>query len=279
MSIGGVAPGSAGDSNNLADFLHRGWVKFPPDPPVIAWASSVLDMATACAQDPGLRARWLRCDGTWFVGVNALENSADGSVTSAGVEPLDGVALQFLREYAGPFALDRGQVSIVYPGYPRKGNEESDSAFRYRLRRHAAHVDGFERTMPGRKRRLSELHGFILGIPLTTTMSAASPLSVWEGSHEVFRSVFRAHFAGVAPERWCKVDSTSAYANAREECFRSCARVSLKAEPGESYVVHRLALHGIGPWNANLDTDPRVVVYFRPEMTGERLPIRWLSDS
>ena len=75
------------------------------------------------------------------------------------------------------------------------------------------------------------------------------------------------------------MDSTPAYEKAREQCFKSCARVSVEAEPGEAYVVHRLALHGIGPWNADLYSKPRVVVYFRPEMTGEQLPFRWLFDS
>ena len=262
----------------LRDLLHRGWVKFPFDSQVSAWVSAVVGPALASARDPDLRSRWLRCGGTWFVGVNALNNTPDGSIVAEGVPALDGVAVRFLREYCRGFTLDHGQVSIVYPGYPKQGAEESGAAFQYRLRRHAAHVDGFERVMPERRRRLSELHGFVLGIPLSPAAGFASPLSVWEGSHDVFRSIFRAALEERAPEQWMQVDSTEAYERARSECFRSCARISIEAGPGEAYVVHRLALHGIGPWAGPEEGSPRAVVYFRPEMTGGGLPERWLLD-
>jgi hypothetical protein len=39
------------------------------------------------------------------------------------------------------------------------------------------------------------------------------------------------------------------------------------AEPGECYVLHRLALHGIAPWGegAVAPTAGRMVAYFRPQ--------------
>ena len=264
------------EERQRAEFLRLGWIRFSHDPQVEAWVSAVSSEAEACARDPELRRRWLRCDGTWFAGVNALGNAPDGSIARAGVPALKGAALRFIRAYSGVVALDRAQISIVYPGYPRQGEEESDNAFRYRARRHAAHVDGFERTMPGRRRRLSELHEFVLGIPLTRAEETASPLSVWEGSHEVFRSGFQEAFRGVAAKRWTEVDSTDAYESARAECFRSCSRTSISARPGEAYVVHRLALHGISPWHGPNEGSPRVVAYFRPSMTGGTLPERWL---
>ena len=267
-----------GEARRRAEFLRKGWLKFPSDPQVLAWASAAEEAALASALDRELRERWLRCDGTWFAGVNALGNAPDGSIARADVPALAGAALRFVEGYAGPFALDSAQVSIVYPGYPRQGAEESEAAFRYRLRRHGAHVDGFERIMPERRRRLSELHGFVVGVPLVRTVGQASPLSVWEGSHEVFRSTFREAFDGVDPGCWRKLDCTDAYGRARAECFESCARVSVAALPGEAYIVHRLALHGIGPWEAASSVPPRIVAYFRPEMEGEGLPERWLFD-
>ncbi len=271
--------GKSPEERQRAEFLRRGWIRFPHDPQVEAWVSAVEREAEACARDRDFRSRWLRCDGTWFAGVNALGNAPDGSIASAGVPALEGAPLRFVRAYAGEVALDRAQISIVYPGYPRKGEEEGDSAFRYRVRRHAAHVDGFERTMPGRRRRLSELHAFVLGIPLTRAGETSSPLSVWEGSQEVVRSVFREAFHGVPTKNWTEMDSTDAYGSARSECFRSCARISISAKPGEAYVVHRLALHGISPWQGREDGSPRVVAYFRPAMTGDNLPERWLLDA
>ena len=38
---------------------------------------------------------------------------------------------------------DPAQVSVCYPGYPMPREEESKAAFKYRLKRDAAHVDGF----------------------------------------------------------------------------------------------------------------------------------------
>lgn len=273
-----VAREGDGDAWRRAEFLRKGWLKFPSDPLVLAWATAAKEAALASALDPAMRERWLRCEGTWFAGVNALGNAPNGSLARVGVPAVAGAALRFAEGYAGPFTLDPAQVSIVYPGYPKQGVEESEAAFRYRLRRHGAHVDGFERIMPERRWRLSELHGFVLGVPLSRTDGKASPLSVWEGSHEVFRSTFREAFDGVDPDCWRELDSTDAYGRARAESFESCTRVSVAAKPGEAYIVHRLALHGIGPWEAASGVPPRIVAYFRPEMEGEGLPERWLFD-
>ncbi len=266
------------ERGRLAEFLERGWILFPQDSSLRRWASAVRARALATVEDEALRRRWLRCDGTWFAGVHALDNDAEGAVPAAGVPALEGEALRFLRRRIGLPPLDRAQVSVVYPGYPRQEREESDAAFGYRIRRHAAHVDGFERIMPGRRRRLSECHAFVLGLPLAETDAAASPLSVWEGSHEVFRAALRERFAGAEPGRWTRIDCTEAYVAARRACFRACRRVSVAAGPGEAYLLHRLALHGVAPWGAPDGAAPRAVAYFRPAMTGADLPRRWLDD-
>lgn len=267
-------------ANPALDRLHsRGWVRFPADPVLRDWVERVREPALAQSEREDSRSQWLRCGGTWFAGVNALPNEPDGAIPEAGVPALAGEAVRAVAAMLGGVSIkwDRAQVSICYPGYPRHSGEESRAAFDYRLRRHAAHVDGFARSDPGRRRKLSETHGFVLGIPLTATDPAASPLSVWEGSHRILRETLRRAYAGVAPEDWRSIDITDAYIAARRSCFERCRRVSVSASPGEAYLVHRLALHGITPWKAPADAPPRAVAYFRPDPFPGQSPEWWLT--
>lgn len=249
---------------DAAQFFSLGWIRFPRDPAVADWAARARPVAEACVADPEHRARWLRCGGTWFVGVNALPNDASGAVPEAGVPPLGGPPIEFIEKVLdlSP-GLDRAQVSVCFPGYPRRSPGESEAAFRFRRERDAAHVDGVTR-YHGRRRRLGEPHGFILGVPLTEAAEGAAPLVVWEGSHEIIRRALRARFDSLPPARWAEEDVTDAYVAARRECFETCRRVPVFARPGESYLVHRLALHGVAPWDGP-ETEPRAIAYFRPD--------------
>jgi len=132
-----------------------------------------------------------------------------------------------------------------------------------------------QRTEGGR-RRLGELHGFILGLPLTETPPGAAPLVVWEGSHEIIRRVLRKRYRGIPPERWADEDVTEAYRSARQECFETCRRQALHARPGEAYLVHRLALHGVAPWTAEAQGE-RMIAYFRPNPFPASSPEWWLE--
>ena len=250
-------------------FLERGWVKFPKDPEVEAWLAAAGPVAHRAVADPA-NAEWLRCEGTWFVGVNVLPNDPDGVVGGSG--PLRGAAVRFLREGLGfgPIAWDKGQVSVIYPGYPRPRAGESDAAFRYRRDRDAAHVDGLLPVGPARRRKLREPHGFVLGLPLTETSIEASPMVVWEGSVAIVRRALGELLVAHPVEEWANVDLTEAYHAARREIFETCPRVPVHAAPGEAYLVHRLALHGVAPWGEDAEAPAagRVVAYFRPEMTG-----------
>jgi hypothetical protein len=87
---------------------------------------------------------------------------------------------------------------------------------------------------------------------------------VWEGSHEVMRAAFAEAFAGAPPQDWPQIDITDRYHAARRACFDALPRLELTADVGESYLVHRLALHGVAPWRGPEDAPPRVVAYFRP---------------
>ncbi|HEX5420468.1 MAG TPA: hypothetical protein VFY39_10755 [Gammaproteobacteria bacterium] len=250
---------------DASQFFRAGWVGFPHDPVVAEWTRRGRPAVQACLADPAHRARWLRCGGTWFVGANVFPNDTVGAVPEAGVPPLAGSPIRFIAEVLGlaEIAWDRAQISVCFPGYPQPSGGESEAAFRFRRDRDAAHVDGLRR-VDARRRRLGEAHGFILGLPLTEAPDDAAPFVVWEGSHEIMRGALRRRLAQIPAERWAAEDLTDAYVAARRECFETCRRVRLLARPGEAYLVHRLALHGVAPW-ASKAAGKRAIAYFRPD--------------
>lgn len=254
--------------------MRCGWQRFADDPVLRQWVESALPAARLAVRDPA-NAHWLRCGGTWFAGVNVLDNDGSGAV--AGGPPVDGAAVAFARQVGpAPCPFEPGQVSVCYPGYPKPMASEPEPAFRYRRDRDAAHVDGILPRGPDRRRYAGEQHAFLLGIPMVAAGEDASPFVVWEGSHEVMRQALAAALAGTPVERWAEVDITQAYHAARRACFERCRRVTLPARPGEAYVVHRLALHGVAPWQpgATAGPDGRMIVYFRPAAADPRA---WLE--
>ena len=96
-----------------AEFLRRGWCVFPPEPSVTDWVVATAPAALACAHDGRARTRWLRHGGTWFAGVNILENDALGRV--GGGPPLSGAALDMAQEIYGPLRLDRPRYRWFIP--------------------------------------------------------------------------------------------------------------------------------------------------------------------
>jgi len=265
---------SSGKSNEQA-FFTRGWCRFPHDRVLAQWVQRTLEAARKAVADPQHR-QWLRCGGTWFAGVNALPNDISGAVENG--TAVAGRAHDFIRGTLGltGFTWDPAQVSVVYPGYPLPMDSESAAAYRYRRERDAAHLDGLLREGPQKRRRLREHHAFILGIPMVEASADASPLVVWEGSHEIVRHAFRDYFRGAPPDEWQTADVTELYHATRRQIFTDCRRVTIAARPGEAYLVHRLALHGIAPWAeiASAGSDGRMIAYFRPDIGG---PERWLT--
>lgn len=246
--------------------FDKGWVKFPMDPKLMPWIEAAREAAMERVNDPEERRVWLQCEGTWFVGVDSLPSDSEGAVGQAG--PLRGEAYDAARELYGKLPLHPGQVSVMYPGYPRPRAGESEAAFRYRQRRDAAHVDGLLGVGQPKMRMLKEQHAYILGLPLTECDDKASPLVVWEGSHKRMWTAFEAALAHLPPESWADVDLTAIYQATRAEVFETCPRVSVAAAPGEAYLVHRLALHGVAPWQegAKAPEAGRMIAYFRPEL-------------
>lgn len=258
----------------LKAFRTRGWVRFPWDEDTAKWAEAARAAGLDAVQDPA-HAQWLDCGGTWFIGVDALDNDAGGRLP--GGPPLAGSAMEFITRHIGPVpALHKAQVSVVYPGYPRPRAGESGAAFRYRANRDAAHVDGVKMFTEDRRRRVEEPHAWVLGIPLNPADPQAAPLVVWEGSHEVMRRAFAEVFDGLPPESWAETDVTEAYTAGRRQVFETCRRVTVHARPGEAYLMHRLCLHGVAPWASGPAEDGRMIAYFRPEMAD--WTSGWLAD-
>ena len=266
-------------SKRTREYLSRGWTIFPWDSRIANWVAKALPVAHRIAEDRDLRRQWLRCGGTWFAGVNALPNDRFGAVPQHGVPALGGKAVEFAQNVSGltDIEWDPAQISICYPGYPQPWEGESPSAFRFRRDRDAAHVDGLMRQDPGRRRKLGETHAFILGLPMTDVPGRAAPLVVYEGSHEIIRTAFQARFAGIVPEHWTEEDLTDAYVAARREAFERCPRVTVAARPGEAYLVHRLAVHGVAPWSSDRTDGMRMIAYFRPEPGQGHGPDWWLN--
>ncbi|MEM7295927.1 MAG: hypothetical protein AAF330_04760 [Pseudomonadota bacterium] len=247
-------------------FDALGWQRFPSDPELAAWVTAARPIALALAADPACRGKWLRHAQTWFAGVNLLPNASDGSI---GGVPLAGAAVRAATARAPRISWDQAQVSVCYPGYPGKDPGESDASHRFRRERDAAHVDGLLPIGPARQRRWIEHHAFVLGIPISATSAGAAPMVVWEGSHHIMRAAFGQRLDGLAPERWPEIDLTETYHAARRRCLKDCPRRIVHAQPGEAYLVHRLALHGIAPWarDAPAPEEGRAILYFRPEVT------------
>lgn len=257
------------------DFLDDGWAVFPYDPALAAWVDAVLPVARAVLCDPA-HARWFRYRNTWFAGVNVLDNDGTGAIADSG--PVRGCAVDFVHDLLGcrDLVWDRAQVSVCFPGYPQPAADETAALHRFRRDRDAAHVDGLVRAGAERRRFLREHHGFILGIPMVPFGPEAAPFVVWRGSHHQMRAAFEARFAGIPSAGWSSEDITETYHAVRKRVFECCERVPLHARPGEAFVVHRLALHGMERWQDGADAGPdgRMILYFRPEIGGPR---DWLS--
>ena len=245
---------------------QRGWQRFAHDPQIATWAAAARPIAARLAADPAHHGAWLRHQGTWFVGVNLLPNDKDGTLPCG--TPLGGQALHRARALWSDAPLDAAQVSILYPGYPKQDPEESDANHRFRKHRFAAHVDGLLPVGPNRRRMMKEPHAYVLGVPLTRTSAGAAPMVIWEGSHKIMQAAFRRAFAGIAPQDWQDHDITEVYQAARREIVDSCQLCEVHAQPGETYLIHRLALHGVAPWKEGAIAPPegRMIAYFRPHL-------------
>lgn len=245
-------------------FQEKGWAQLSSDAALAAWAETARQAGIAAAESPEL-AHWWQCEGTWFVGVDALPNDPDGVLNGLGL----GQRLRSRVEaLVGPMgALHPAQVSIIRPGYPKPREGESATGFGYRQKRDAAHVDGLRLDRKSGVRCCAEYHAYVLGIPLNNADEKASPMVLWEGSHIIMQRALKAALAPYPQEVWSTVDISAPYKEARKKVFETCLRRQMTARPGEAYVLHRHLLHGVAPWDegASASAEGRMVAYFRPE--------------
>lgn len=259
--------------NTFKTFHDLGYVRFPLSRDLLPWVEAAREAGRVAMQD-ARHAQWWRHRRTWFVGVDCLPNLPDGALP--GVPPLAGEVISFLRDslgFAGPW--HQAQVSVCFPGYPQRDEDETEAQHRFRRFRDAAHVDGLHGEGPARRRHMREFHDFILGLPLSEVSKDAAPLVVWPGSHRIMQQVFQTALAGLAPEHWGEADVTDVYQAARKRVMETCPRVELPASPGEATLVHRFTLHGVAPWgeHATASGHGRMIAYFRPET---RNKLSWL---
>ena len=80
---------------------------------------------------------------------------------------------------------------------------------------------------------------------------------------------------GALFRRFWEDDLTDLYHAARRLVFAECPRVEVTTKPGETYLVHRLTLHGMAPWSGETGhVASRTIIYFRPPFAD---PADWLS--
>lgn len=240
----------------MDDHLQRdGWMLL--DSPALGdWARAAA-MAARAVVGTAAPGEW-RHGGTWFAGVDALPNGADGGVPGGPPLPWADLPLD-------PVALHPAQLSVVRPGYPRADDCESEAALAYRRRRDAAHLDGLLPVGPDRRRMLREPHAWVLGIGLWGGAPGAAPTVAWTGSHGVMRAALAPGLLAVPPEARADTDVTDAYTRARRSVFETCDRVELPLAPGQAVILHRHLLHGIAPWSAGAGAPHgRAVAWFRP---------------
>lgn len=233
--------------------VDAGYTVFETDPDVTRWATAALNAVKHIDTSERRHGR------TWFVGVDALPNDADGAI---GDVPLRGAWRDDLPKHPAFDIWHRAQVSIVYPNYPQQDADEPDAAHRFRQNRDAAHVDGLLPEGPQKQRHLREPHAFIVGLPLNNV--AASPLVVWPGSHKLVQRAFQKAFHGIDPSDWGDHDVTEAYKSIRKQVFETCPRVEVPMRAGQAVLLDRHLVHGVAPWGVKTSTDPRIIAYFRP---------------
>jgi hypothetical protein len=248
----------------LNEFERKGWIKFEYDQRIVRWAKVANSKIIAKQKNKENFENGLTCQGTWFVGVDALDNNLDGTLDEV---PLQG-PFENLMKRSKVHGLHPAQVSIIFEGYPKPRDQESESSFNFRLKRDAAHIDGLIADFPGGPRKLKEPHAYVLGIPLNQVPKGASPVVVWEGSHHLISEAFERFFLNRTPHEWRDIDIREVYFETRKSIFKKCIRRILHANVGESYMVHRLCLHGISPWNSKIKNlyEGRRIAYFRPEL-------------
>ena len=119
-------------------FGDTGYIKFKYDEQIAKWAQFAGIKGNEILANPNQLAKWLQCEGTWFVGVDVLPNDSQGNFLEVDFPYIFKVLLDKIN--LKPY--HKAQLSVIFPGYPKPRAGDSVAAFEYRLKRDAAHVDG-----------------------------------------------------------------------------------------------------------------------------------------
>tara|TARA_B100000902_G_scaffold171834_1_gene166099 strand:+ start:425 stop:1258 length:834 start_codon:yes stop_codon:yes gene_type:complete len=228
-----------------------------------------------------------RCGSTWFVGTNFLDNSSNGNI---GAKLMSKKIFNNILKKFGPNIKywDKGQVSICWPGYPKKDEKETEQSFNFRIKRFASHIDGII-PFGSRKRRFAkEFHAFILGFPIQNNCLDCAPLVLWEGSHKIFRKFFKEIYEGITSNKISSIDITELYNEYRKKVFTNCEVKKIVPQFNQPFLLDRHILHGIHKWKEknnvkfnsknnrplNSISDGRITIYFRPVFFN---PLDWVN--
>ena len=219
----------------------------------------------------------LRCGSTWFVGANFLDNSSNGNI---GTKSMSKFFFSNISKKFGPNIKywDKAQVSICWPGYPKKDAKETKKSYDFRIKRFASHIDGVIPFGSKKRRFAKEFHAFILGFPLHNNCLDCAPLVLWEGSHKIFRKFFKEIYEGISSNKISNIDITEFYNECRKKVFKNCEVKKITPQFKQPYLLDRHVLHGIDEWREkknvkcspknhrllNSLSDGRIIVYFRP---------------
>ena len=259
-----------GSAVRQTQLMQRGWCVSPHSEALLNWAEAVQPVAEQLLSDEAL-AHWWRHGQTWFAGVNVLPNDDTGRVADGPALSADlcaWVQQQVMLGAAESLTWEPGQLSVVKPSYPQRDAQESEAAHRFRRNRDAAHVDGLLPVGEQRRRMPQEFHRLILGIPLQQSPAHAAPTVVWEGSHKLIQQAFVEALKDIPIQDWPQTDLTDIYQRTRTEVFDRCKRVEVHVPPGECYLIHRFAVHGMAPWEEQAGDQGKLrsIVFFRPEI-------------
>ena len=138
-------------------------------------------------------------------------------------------------------------------------------------------MDGILPIGYSKRRYAKEYHAFILGIPLVNFNEFAAPVVVWEGSHRIIRTFLSRVLTKNTVKLWDNLDITEIYQEARKEVLSKCKKRIINVPLGGSYILHRLAVHGIMPWEkkGKSENNSRMVAYFRPVLKDPKF---WLNE-
>ncbi len=271
---------------NWFNLCENGWCFLNTDNDHYDWINEAKKQIKFKFSQNLIKDKDFRSGSTWFVGTNFLDNNSQGKI---GNRQLSKKIIDNISNYFGTKIQywDKGQVSICWPGYPKKDTLESEKSFNFRIKRFASHIDGIIPLGLQKRRFAKEYHAFILGLPIMNNFKNNASLVVWEGSHKIFRNFFRNIYDGVSSNKISDTDITELYNECRNKVFTKCNVKKIVPNFKQPYLLDRHLLHGIDQWKdpnsgsyaiknkhlVNNLSNGRIVVYFRPVFSD---PYDWI---